>query len=332
MSNYPVTIALSVYNIAEYVRASLDCILAQTFKDFELLCIDDASTDRTWEILQEYAAKDGRIRLLRQKTNQGLSVSRNLAIAEAQGDYLLMLDGDDLFAHDMVEKAYNKAIETDADMVMWDYAVFYQESDLDKKRNEVSGLMNVFPKDKLSLLRRPAFVWVRLLKMDAIRSLGIYFTPGLTKQDIPIHWKLITSLDRISLIPEKLSFYRQQPNSTTNRKGPSMYSLAYVMDLVEKQLKTDGIYQTYKDEFLFWRITCLYGMCDSISPEFRKEALEKVKERLGEDEMAYLSNPKNELSSRLKSFYQMIQGNRWAEFRYKWFRFVRAIYRKIKRS
>ena len=118
MNTSPVTIALSVYNVAEYVRASLDSILAQTFKDFELLCIDDASTDGTWQILQEYARHDSRIRLLRHDHNQGLSVSRNRAIQEARGEYLLMLDGDDLFALDMVEKAYSKAKETDADMVM----------------------------------------------------------------------------------------------------------------------------------------------------------------------------------------------------------------------
>ena len=327
-----VTIALSVYNVEQFVCASLDCLIGQTFKDFELLCIDDASTDDTWKILQEYANKDKRIRLLRQEKNQGLSVSRNLAIKEAKGEYLLMLDGDDLFAPDMVEKAYNKAMETGADMVMWDYAVFYQESDLDKLRKETSGLINVSSEDKLVLLRRPAFTWVRLLKMEAVKSLGIQFTPGLTKQDIPIHWKLVTSLEKISIIPEKLSFYRQQPNSTTNRKGPSMFSLAYVMDIVEKQLKTDGIYQTYKNEFMYWRITCLYGMCDSISSAYREEAILKVKERIGEDEIAYLNNPRNELSSRVRDFFRMIQGDNWAKLKYNGFRLVRAIYRIIKRQ
>lgn len=327
-----VTIALSVYNVAEYVRASLDCILAQTFKDFELLCIDDASTDGTWEILQEYAAKDGRIRLLRQEKNQGLSVSRNLAIQNAKGEYLLMLDGDDLFAHDIVEKAYNKAKETNADMVMWDYTVFYQEADLDKKRNEVSGLINVSSKDKLTLLRRPAFVWVRLLKMNAVRSLGIYFTPGLTKQDIPIHWKLIISLDRISLIPERLSFYRQQENSTSNRKGRSVYSLAYVMDIVGQQLKEDGIYGIYKDEFLRSRLSLLQGMYDHVNPELKAEALSMVKERLGEDEWAYVNNPDNDLSSRVRNFYGMLKGNRWAGFKYKGIHCIRFVYRMFKKS
>lgn len=331
MNDVPITIALSAYNVANYVRASLDSILAQTFADFELLCIDDASTDGTWEILQEYAQRDSRIRLMRQDHNQGLSVSRNRAIQEAKGEYLLMLDGDDLFAPDMVEKAYSKAKIMDADMVMWDYVVFYKENEIAKLCKIPSDLYHISPSDKIALLKRPAFTWVRLLKTETLRNLEISFTPGLTKQDIPIHWKLVTALDKICLLPERLSFYRQQQESTSNRKGRSVFSLAYVMDIVEKQLKTDGIYQTYKNEFLFWRTTCLYGMYDVIIPELKAEAMEKVRERLGKDELAYIKDSNNELSGRVRSFYSMVQGNKRAMLKYKAFVCCRSLYRSFKK-
>ena len=318
--------------MSNFVKASLDCILAQTFKNFELLCIDDASTDGTWEILQEYAQRDSRIRLLRQDRNQGLSVSRNRAIQEANGEYLLMLDGDDLFAPDMVEKAYTKAKETDADMVMWDYVVFYKEDDIPGLCNEPSALNDISPVNKVALLRRPAFTWVRLLKTEMLRNLGISFTPGLTKQDIPIHWKLVTTLEKISLIPERLSYYRQQIGSTSNRKGKSVFSLAYVMDIVKEQLLSDGLYDTYKNEFLFWRTTCLYGMYDVVYPELKAEALELVRERFGKDEIAYIKDSNNELSGRVRNFYGMVQGNKWATMKYNGVRKVRAIYRMFKKS
>lgn len=331
MNKIEVSIALSVYNIEEFVRASLDCILAQSFKNFELLCIDDASTDGTWEILQEYAQRDSRVRLLRQDHNQGLSVSRNRAIQEAKGDYLLMLDGDDLFAPDMVEKAYTKAKKTNADMVMWDYVVFYKEDDIPKLCNEPSALNDISPIDKVALLRRPAFTWVRLLKTETLRNLGISFTPGLTKQDIPIHWKLVTSLEKISLIPERLSYYRQQIGSTSNRKGKSVFSLAYVMDIVKEQLLSDGLYDIYKNEFLRSRLSLLQGMYDYILPELKSGAMEKVRERLGKDETAYIKDPNNELSGRVRNFYGMVQGNKWATIKYKGVKMVRAIYRLFKK-
>ena len=330
MDTVKVTIALSAYNVAEFVRASLDCIVNQTLRELEIICIDDASTDGTWEILQEYAAKDSRIRLFRQEKNQGLSVSRNLAIQEAKGEYLLMLDGDDLFAPDMVEKAYNKAKETEADMVLWDYAVFYEEKELERKIGEPSTLNKLSVHDKVALLRRPAFMWVRLLRLSKVRELGVQFTPGLTKQDIPIHWRLVTYLDRISLLPERLSYYRQSPGNTTSRKGRSVFSLAYVMDITKQQLIEDGFYDTYKNEFLRSRLNLLQGMYDHIKPELKNEALALVKERLGEDEIANIRNPQNELTSRTRNFYGMLNGSLVATLKYRGFNLIRSIYRKVK--
>ena len=330
MNSPLVTIALSVYNVTEYVRASLDCILAQTFKDFELLCIDDASTDGTWEILQEYAAKDSRIRLLRQEKNQGLSVSRNLAIQNAKGEYLLMLDGDDLFAHDMVEKAYNKAKETDSDMVIWDYVSFYHEDEIQKKCTRPSNLQHLNIHDKIQLLRRPAFSPSRMLKVSMLKALHIHFPEGLTKQDIPVHWKLVTSLDNIAVIPESFLFYRQNPTNTTSRKGKSLFSLAFVMDITKQQLLEDGLYQTYKEEFLRSRLSLLQGMYDYIKPELKEEALSMIKERLGEDELTYITSSRNELTSRTRNFYGMLAGKTWPTFKYKGFNSIRWIYRKLK--
>lgn len=329
MSYFPVTIAVSVYNVSSYLRATLDSILSQTFSEFELVCIDDASTDGTWEILKDYARLDNRIRLIRQETNQGLSVSRNRAIAEAKGEYLLMLDGDDLFAPDMVEKAYCKAKETGADLVMWDYCVFYQDEELPKLLHKSSLLMSFNLHDKMELLRRPAFMWVKLLRTDKVRELGIHFPEGLTKQDIPVHWKLITSLDRICLIPDCLSFYRQQPGSTSNRKGKSLLSLAYVLDIVKEQLVNDGIYQKYKNVFLYWRITCLFGMYDSINSQFKDEAKKMVIDRLGQDEWNYIRERSNEINFSTRNFYGMIEGNKWATLKYYVFLGCRFIYRLI---
>lgn len=330
MDTVKVTVALSAYNVAEYVRASLDCIINQTFRDMEVICIDDASTDGTWEIFQEYAEKDNHIRLFRQENNQGLSVSRNLAIREAKGEYLLMLDGDDLFAPDMVEKAYNKAKGKDADMVLWDYAVFYEEKELGRKIGEPSTLNNLNVQDKVALLRRPAFMWVRLLRLSKVRQLGVQFTPGLTKQDIPIHWKLVTSLNRISILPERLSYYRQQPKNTSSRKEKSVFSLAYVMDITKQQLLQDGIYDVYRNEFLRSRLNLLQGMYDFVKPELKGEALTIVKERLGEDEKDYIRNPQNELTARTRYFYGMLAGNIWARLKYNMFLFIRSTYRKFK--
>lgn len=326
-----VTVALSVYNVSSYLRESMNCIISQKYTDLEILCIDDASTDETWEILNEYAQVDTRIRLIRQEKNQGLSVSRNLAIREANGEYIVMLDGDDLFAPEMIERAVSVAEKTNAEMVLWDYSVFYDGQKISHFNECRSVLVGMSSTDKLSLLKRPAFMWTRLLKTEVLKKLGIHFTEGLTKQDIPIHWQLVTSLDRISIIPERLVYYRQQPGSTTNRKGKSLFSLAYVMDIVKDNLISNNIYNQFKNEFLRSRLSLLQGMYDCIFPDLKDEALMMVKERLGQDEQAYISNPQNELSSRVRDFYGMLNGDRMALIRYRGLHAIRSIYRFFKK-
>lgn len=325
-----VTVALSVYNVDEYVRASLDCIVNQTMHDIEILCIDDASTDDTWKILQEYASRDERISLWRMEQNGGLSVSRNKAIELAKGEYIIMLDGDDLFAPDMVENAYNKATETGADMVLWDYCVFYRDAELPSKLAKPSELNKLDVNDKVALLRRPAFTWTKLIKMSVLRDHGIHFTPGLTKQDIPIHWKLITSDISVAVLPSHLSYYRQQPGSTTNRRGRSLFSLAKVMDIVGEDLRARGLYDKYRNEYLRSRLSLLQGMQDFIKPELKNEALTMILERYDKDARAYVNSPQCELTIRVRDFYGMLDGRLLPGLRYKTTMLVRAVYRKLR--
>lgn len=324
------TIAMSVYNVARYVRQALDSVLAQTYKDFELLVIDDCSKDDTWQILEEYAAKDNRIRLIKQEKNKGLSVSRNRAIAEAKGEYLLMLDGDDLFAADMAEKALRTAESTGSDMVLWDYCSFYKEEKLQEIIKEPSSLASISVADKVALLRRPSFAWVKLLRLDAVKRLGIAFTPGLTKQDIPIHWKLVTSLDKIAILPERLSYYRQNPYNTTSRKDRSVFSLAYVMDIAGKQLHEDGLYDRYRGEYLRSRLNLLQGMYDQVKQELKAEALTLIGERLDDDAKAYILSKDNECSPRTTMFLKgYFLGSWWDKMKYDTMIAVRSIYRRI---
>ena len=88
------SIIIPVYNVAPYLRECLDSVLAQTFTDWEAICVDDGSTDGSGAILDEYAAKDNRFRVIHQQ-NAGVSVARNTALSRIRGEWFLFLDGDD---------------------------------------------------------------------------------------------------------------------------------------------------------------------------------------------------------------------------------------------
>ena len=109
-----VTVLIAVYNAAPYLRACLDSLLGQTLTDFQAVCIDDCSTDDSLAILQEYQARDARIEVISLDENRGQAYARNQGLKRACGDYVCMLDADDWFSNDALEKAV-EVFESHAD-------------------------------------------------------------------------------------------------------------------------------------------------------------------------------------------------------------------------
>ena len=106
-----ISVIVPVYNVEKYLRECLDSIVNQTLQDIEIICINDGSTDGSAVILEEYAAKDKRIKILNQE-NKGAGEARNAGINSAQGKYLAFIDGDDFYCTDFCEKMHNKALLT----------------------------------------------------------------------------------------------------------------------------------------------------------------------------------------------------------------------------
>ncbi len=113
-----ISVIVPVYNNEKYIARCLDSVLNQTYHDFEILTINDGSTDRSREILQEYAAKDSRIRYFEQ-SNQGVSVARNCGIDNAKGEYIHFLDGDDYLASYALEYLFTTMKTYDLDCVSY---------------------------------------------------------------------------------------------------------------------------------------------------------------------------------------------------------------------
>lgn len=121
MNKPKISIIVQVYNTELYLRECIESILRQSFMNFEVLLVDDGSTDASGSICEDYAAKDTRIRVFHQD-NQGVSSARNLALDHVQGRYVLFLDADDFWYVDTcLETLVNEALRTDADIVRGEY-------------------------------------------------------------------------------------------------------------------------------------------------------------------------------------------------------------------
>lgn len=124
-----ITVLTAVYNSEKYLRQCLDSLCAQTLKDIQIICIDDCSTDGSYAILEEYADKDRRICLLKTECNSGQAVARNYGLKFADGEYVAMLDSDDWFAPDALEKAYTAIVETpEADCAVFRLMQYYEDT------------------------------------------------------------------------------------------------------------------------------------------------------------------------------------------------------------
>ena len=104
-----VSVIMPLYNAETFLRESLDSLLRQELHDMELICIDDASSDSTVSIVEEYQKNDKRVRLIFNQEHLGAALSRNKGILHAEGDYLTFLDGDDIFESDLLRRAFRRS-------------------------------------------------------------------------------------------------------------------------------------------------------------------------------------------------------------------------------
>ena len=128
MSTPKVSVIIPVYNTQPWLRECLDSVLCQTLGDFEVICVDDGSTDQSGSILQDYAAKDSRFHILSQ-SNKGQSAARNAGLKVARGEYVYFLDSDDYIEPDLLETACQEMDSKNLDIVFFDNATPGNNSD-----------------------------------------------------------------------------------------------------------------------------------------------------------------------------------------------------------
>ena len=102
-----ITVIIPIYNVSKYLKNCLESVINQTYKNLEIICVNDGSTDNSLEILKEYKERDERIIII-DKKNAGVSAARNDGIEKASGEYLFCVDGDDYIDEDFFEKFYNR--------------------------------------------------------------------------------------------------------------------------------------------------------------------------------------------------------------------------------
>ena len=171
-----VSIIVPVYKAEKYLHRCLDSIIAQTFKDWELLLVDDGSPDNSGKLCDEYAQKDSRIKVFHKK-NGGVSSARQMGLDNATGEYTIHADPDDWVEPTMLEELYAKAIEDNADMVICDYFNEYTDRQVYTPSKYVGYLDSDYVFRQILSTRMAAAVWNKLIRRSVIISSGAMFPP-----------------------------------------------------------------------------------------------------------------------------------------------------------
>ena len=211
-----VSVIVPVYNVEPYLRKCLYSVLGQTYRDLEIIVVDDGSTDASRAICDEYKSSDSRIQVIHQ-INKGLSEARNNGIDIATGEYILFVDGDDWIELNTVECLLQACVENNADVsCCGHYKEFTDRTTVHPLVEEVKiyeGDEIVVPAMKGSFAH---YAWEKLWKRKLFDTCR--FPPGMQFEDIATTWKLLLKCHRVVCVPDVLFHYIYRKDSIGNTK------------------------------------------------------------------------------------------------------------------
>lgn len=238
-----------MHNGSLYLEAFLQSVLRQSFSSFELIMVDDGSTDNSAQIIQNYQNKDSRIRLIRQ-TQKGAGSARNLGLSQAQGQYIIFLDCDDWFCKEFFKTMIDRIERDRSDVAVCEFFIYDQKTTQTRRfriaeeaESEIAGTNLIFD----LLVPNP---WTKLYRTDFIRQHKLSFQEITSCNDWSFAYASLACARKISVVREPLVYYRTQTDTSI-----SSYRYKRTLDIVlaikhlKNELKKRGLFSQYREGF-----------------------------------------------------------------------------------
>ncbi|WP_052752454.1 glycosyltransferase family 2 protein [Tatumella morbirosei] len=273
MSLPDVTAIITTYNSEGYIEETLRNITSQTLSNIQIIFVDDASSDLTTQIIQKYCEHDDRYTLLVNESNYGAGYSRNRGLDYAKGEYIIFLDDDDLYNENILSESYHRAIENNADIVV------FRSDIIDDQNGNISSAEwtiahDMLPKEKTFNASQVTgnffrsfiwWAWDKLIRRELILTSGLKFQGIRTTNDLYFVCAIMLQARSITILDEVLISHREnRTGSLSNTRELSYHcSLEAVEKLNDfiiskpdfKRLQLD--YINYSVEFLGWSLSTL---------------------------------------------------------------------------
>lgn len=292
------SVIIPVYNVEKYLKDCLDSIVNQTFTDFEVICINDESTDGSLEILNQYADKDERFVVITQK-NQGQGVARNDAIKIAKGDYIVFLDPDDWFELNALQELYDVFETKKTDIIEFNYRVYYEYSGKSKKQSLADQVKKDFKVELknldmynwqeigggyLSLSCLDMHVWRRAYSAEFIHRAKPICTPSKYGEDHLFVIQAMFSAEKVVYLDRYLYNYRCRNASAVNKRSNDAFAVFENTRLLKDYLISNNLYNAVKDDYDSYILALFAGAYKKIPEDGLDKYLSMCKEIFTPDE------------------------------------------------
>lgn len=252
MSKIKFSLVIPVFNVKAYILQCIQSVMEQTYSNFEVIIVDDCSTDGSVDLLKNASEIiDQRVKIVRTPRNSGLSFARNYGLSFVSGEYVWFVDSDDFIDVRSLEVLNNCLLEEDYDVILFNTKLYYSENNIKDlidilKPGSYSGVEFV-----KSSLRKKALISAcnKIYRVSLLRRINFEFPVGLWYEDT-VTINLFSSCSKIRKIQEPLYFYRQRPGSITKEFSTRLLERYDVFLLVKTQLQTESF--EYKDDLILF--------------------------------------------------------------------------------
>lgn len=246
-----ISVIVPIYNVSKYIGDCLQSILLQDYKDFEVLCVNDGSTDNSAGIVRQFEKLDRRFKLL-QQPNSGVSVARNLGLEYAQGEYICFVDADDMIAPNFLRVLYESS--EDGHFIVCSYTKAPELLGNPHTKIRKFTIRQFIDKIVDEAIEHPN-LWAMMFRNDIIKKHDIQFYPGCVRnEDTEFYMKYLAhENNEVILTDYKGYFYRDNPNSAMHVTKRNAFTSFEASERIERYLASNGILMDY-NKMLFTSI------------------------------------------------------------------------------
>lgn len=251
-----VSVLIPAYNSEKYISMTLNTVLDQTFRDFEIICVEDCSTDKTLDIIKNYAKENPRIKLIGKERHSGPGECRNIALKEAQGEIISCVDSDDLVDKNFLKTAVEQLEKHDVTSLWVKAKIFWENENrvtpmftFPHLKDLPEGLFEITPEN---ISNYPAYSWNKFYKRNSIKE-NVFWSPDYLFEDVEFYYRYYTQNPYLYVADKNLYLYRRHNNSIMSTSTVDLNyhkNLFYVTENIYRFLNENNLFEKYKKSLL----------------------------------------------------------------------------------